>query len=551
MSQHSLSPALEEQLRALSDGYARKLPEKLAQIGALWMVVRDEAPSSWPVDALSNLHRMVHSLAGSGTTFGFAEVSKYARRAEIVLKPLALAGVAPGAAQKRDLEAALRALEIVAVSPLAPFGADGFDLADASPDSRDIVLLSDAPESVRSWVPAVEAFGYHVQICASARSFQLAVGRACAALIIDTSVEPDALVVDGEPIASLLEPVGAGTLFPLLWTAQSSALSTRLAATRLGGAAFLSQPVDVDDLVGKLDALTASPSPEPFRVLVMDDEPALTRLYSLILRQAGMEVCEVNDPLTIMEPMLAFKPDIVLIDVLMPGVKGTELAAVLRQQDAFGNTPIVFLSVDNDPTAQQSALRSGGDGFLCKPIEPRNLVSAVSIRASRSRSLKQLISNDIVTGLPNHTRLKEQLEIEVARAMRLNHEISFALVDIDHFRHVNECHGYAAGDRMLRALARMLSQHVRQTDVVGRYGGEEFAVILSGAGNANAARRMDEVRAAFASLTHCAGGEEFRATFSCGVSTAPPGSDSSSLCEAAVTALQVAKTQGRNRIASA
>jgi len=551
MSQHTLSPTLEEQLRILSDGYARKLPEKLAQIGALWGTVRDDAPSSWPLDALSNLHRMVHSLAGSGTTFGFAEVSKYARRAEFVLKPLALAGMAPGASQKRDLEAALHALEVVAISPLAPFGASGFDLADASRDRRDIVLLTDAPGNVKAWVPAVEAFGYHVQICVSARSFRLAIGRACAALIIDTSVEPDALMVDGEPIASLLESTGAGTLFPLLWTTQSSALSPRLAAIRLGGAAFLSQPVDVDDLVGKLDALTASPSPDPFRVLIVDDEPALTRLYSLILRQAGMEVCEVNDPLAIMEPMLAFKPDIVLLDALMPGVKGTELAAVLRQQDAFCNTPIVFLSVDNDPTTQQSALRSGGDDFLCKPIEPRNLVSAVSTRASRSRSLKQLISNDIVTGLPNHTRLKEQLEIEVARAMRLNQEISFALVDIDHFRQVNECHGYVAGDRMLRALARMLSQHVRQTDVVGRYGGEEFAVILPGAGNANAARRMDEVRAAFASLTHYAGSNEFCATFSCGLATTPPGGDSFSLCESALTALQVAKSEGRNRIACA
>jgi len=551
MSQQSLPSALEEQLRVLSDGYARKLPEKLAQIGALWGAVRDDAPASWPLDALSNLHRMLHSLAGSGTTFGFAEVSKHARRAEIVLKPLALAGMAPGVSQKRDLEAALRALEVVAASPLSPFGASGFDLADASPDSRDIVLLSDFPENVKMWVPAVEAFGYHVQICGSARSFRLAIGRACSALIIDTSVEPDALVVDGQPIASLLESTGAGTLFPLLWTTHSAELSTRLAATRLGGAAFLPQPVDVDDLVGKLDALTASPSPEPFRVLIVDDEPALTRLYSLILRQAGMEVCEVNDPLAIMEPMLGFKPDIVLIDVLMPGVKGTELAAVLRQQDAFWNLPIVFLGVDNDPTEQQSALRSGGDDFLCKPIEPRNLVSAVSIRASRSRTLRQLISNDIVTGLPNHTRLKEQLEIEVARAKRLNQEISFALVDIDHFRYVNECHGYVVGDRMLRALARMLSQHVRQTDVVGRYGGEEFAVILSGANNAHAARRMDEVRAAFAALTHYAGGKEFHATFSCGLATAPPDGEGSGLCEAALAALQVAKCEGRNRIACA
>jgi diguanylate cyclase (GGDEF)-like protein len=547
----SLSPALQEQMRLLSDGYAQKLPGKVAQILLLWRSVRDDASSLWAPDTLSNLHRLVHSLAGSGTTFGFSEVSRHARRAEIVLKPLALAGASPNASQKQDIEAALFELEQIAAHPLE-FQTAALELEGSGRrDKRDLVLLTDNPEGIKSWAPALEAFGYSLRICVSAQAFRTAMQRPVAALVVDCSVLPMQMMVDGEPLPALLAGMGAGTGFPLVWTGRSGDLRARLQAVRLGGAAYLPQPVDVDALVGKLDTLTNTQSPDPFRVLIVDDEASLTRLFSLILRQAGMETREVTEPLDIMEPLLEFRPDLILMDVFMPSCKGTELAAILRQQDAYFNTPIVFLSVETDTFLQQQALRQGGDDFLSKPIEPRNLVSAVTLRAARARALRHLVSHDAVTGLLNHTRLREQLEIEVARAMRLEQNISFALVDIDHFKAINDRYGFAAGDRVLRALSRMLGGHLRQTDVIGRYGGEEFAVILTGAKAGQAARRLDEVRSAFGALNHVAGGEEFKVTFSCGIASAPPNGESLGLSETAEAALKQAKDAGRNRVVTA
>lgn len=546
MSDQALSPALQEQLRLLSEGYAQKLPGKLAQIGELWRTVRDDDALLWAPDTLSNLHRLVHSLAGSGATFGFAEVSRHARRAEIVLKPLASSGCPPDARQKHDIASALTDLEQVAAHPLSN-EAPGLGLDDlAFRVRRELVLLTDNPESVKSWVPALEAFGYSLHICSTARAFRLAVQRPVSALIVDCSVEPLQMKVDGEPLSALLADTGAGNRFPLAWTGRAGDFRARLQAVRLGSAAFLAHPVDVDALLVKLDDLTNPQSPEPFRVVIVDDEPSLTRLFSLILRQAGMETVEVSDPFSIMEALVEFRPDLILMDLFMPSCKGTELAAVIRQQDAYFNTPIVFLSVETDAFAQQEALRLGGDDFLCKPIEPRNLVSAVSMRASRARTLRHLISRDSLTGLLDHTRLKEQLEIEVARAMRQNQSISLALVDIDRFKAINERYGHATGDRVLRALSRMLGGHLRQTDVIGRYGGEEFGVILTGANSHNAMRRLDEARATFSALPHSANGEEFRVTFSCGIASSPPNGESAGLAEAAEAALQQAKQAGRN-----
>ena len=155
---------------------------------------------------------------------------------------------------------------------------------------------------------------------------------------------------------------------------------------------------------------------------------------------------------------------------------------------------------------------------------------------------------DSLTGLLNHTNLKEQLEIEVSRAMRLKQNIALAMLDLDHFKAVNDQYGHATGDRVLRSLSRMLMQRLRSTDVVGRYGGEEFAVILTGANAEEAAKRLHTVRESFAELSHFADGQEFKVTFSCGIAAAPPNGESAGLSEAADKALYEAKHAGRNCI---
>ncbi|RYX83279.1 diguanylate cyclase [bacterium] len=544
-----LSPALQEQLKNLREGYAAKLPEKLTQIESLWQIVGNEARDQWPDDALFTLHRLVHSLAGSGATFGFPELSLHARRAEVELKNFA------ASENEGEMDAAQRELIATALADLRTFalydesvGNVEMDEAKAVPTERgELVLLTDDPDTI-SWASAIETFGYKLNVCISPRAFLSAMQESPAALIVNCESNPLEARIDGVPLSSLLATSRAGENFPIIWTARQGDLRTRLQAVRLGGAAFFPHPVDVDSLLVKLDDLTSPQSPEPFRVLVVDDEPSLARLFGLVLRQAGMEAREVTEPLDIMNHLVEFRPDIILMDVYMPGCKGTELASVIRQQEAYLGIPIVFLSVESDIAKQQEAMKQGGDDFLSKPVEPRNLVGAISTRAARARVLRQLMVRDSLTGLLNHTNLKEQLEIEVSRAMRLNQNLALAMLDLDHFKSVNDTYGHATGDRVLRSLARMLTQRLRATDVVGRYGGEEFAVILTGANAEAAAKRLEEVREAFACLSHFANGQEFKVTFSCGVSGAPPNGESAGISEAADKALYEAKRAGRNCI---
>jgi len=155
---------------------------------------------------------------------------------------------------------------------------------------------------------------------------------------------------------------------------------------------------------------------------------------------------------------------------------------------------------------------------------------------------------DSLTGLLNHTAIKDQLDGEVARAKRQNKPLSFAMIDIDNFKRVNDNYGHPAGDRVIKSLARLLKQRLSANDLVGRYGGEEFAVILVDTEGAAALKVLDTIRNDFSQLRLVADEKEFSASFSCGIAEVTKFPDANGLCDAADKALYKAKHAGRNRV---
>ncbi|HNP26727.1 MAG TPA: GGDEF domain-containing protein, partial [Nitrosomonas sp.] len=148
----------------------------------------------------------------------------------------------------------------------------------------------------------------------------------------------------------------------------------------------------------------------------------------------------------------------------------------------------------------------------------------------------------------NHTAIKEQLGREIVRSNRLKTPLSFAMIDVDFFKKVNDTYGHAAGDRVLKSLARLLKQRLRGTDIVGRYGGEEFAVIMTDTNAPEAAKVIEEIRKVFSRLLHMNDNREFKVTFSCGIADIKHFPDVKSVSEAADKALYDAKRKGRNQV---
>ena len=326
----------------------------------------------------------------------------------------------------------------------------------------------------------------------------------------------------------------------------SASLQQRLAACRAGGERFFVRPA-VPQLIRSVEKYYSATPFEPYKVLIMDDSRSQAMFCEKALTQAGMITHVVTDPMNILHAMEDFEPEIIVMDMYMPGCTGTELAAVIRQQAQYLRLPIIFLSAEDDKDIQLKAMSQGGDDFLTKPIDPAHLATTVQNRGQRARVLNNLIVRDSLTGLFNHTHILDRLQQACRRAKENNSQVCFAMVDIDFFKKVNDNYGHPVGDKVISALSLFLKQRLRKTDSIGRYGGEEFAVILPDTKGEDALHVMNDIREVFSQLEHSAGDTEFKVSFSCGVCSFT-GDNSDNIVEQADEALYEAKRQGRNNV---
>ena len=544
---------INEKLRLLRQSYIDELPSKINKIRESWTRF-DSARNAQDLEALI---RLCHNLAGSGATFGFPGLSAQARALEERLRVLADDAGQTEPARRDELQTQVDALIEAGQASLSqpwdipgPSPLPGAAKPTASFGDKLVYLVEDEHELAARLALQLRRFGYVAEIFASPLEVPAAVAERAPVAVLMDIMFPEGPLAGFEAAAKLQH--ARDWSVPVIFISSRNDLAARLDAVRAGGVAYFSKPVDVGALVDKLDALIEQRPDEPARVLVVDDSPTLAAYYGTVLQEQGMEVEVVSELADIIKLLDQFRPDLILLDLYMPGCDGVELAAVIRQKADFVSTPIVYLSAETNMDTQLQALRSGGDDFLTKPIEPRHLVAAVSTRVKRARQLRGFMVRDSLTGLLNHTTIKEQLELEFARCQREQRPLSFAMIDIDHFKQVNDRHGHVVGDRVIKSLSRMLRDRLRASDVVGRYGGEEFAVVLSGADATQAERLLNAIREDFAAIQHTSEhgvfSVSFSVSFSGGIAALPGYSESSQMSEAADKALYAAKHGGRNRI---
>ncbi len=335
---------------------------------------------------------------------------------------------------------------------------------------------------------------------------------------------------------------------PIIYTSdEDDDIEIRLMASRSGGEEFFYKVVDLGQLIEKIEEYTNASPLDPYKVLVVDDSRAQARYIENVLAKAGMTTCVITDPMQVLIALNEFSPEIVIMDMYMPGCTGMELARVIRQQDKFHSVPIIYLSAEDDINKQLHAMSLGGDDFLTKPINPKHLTSTIHNRGRRARSLLALMIRDSLTGLYNHTHTLYLLETEIAKASQNGTKLTFAMLDIDFFKKINDSYGHPIGDRVLKSLSLFLKQRLRKTDHIGRYGGEEFAIVLPNTSESDAKVILNEIREKFSELRQPAGDTEFQVTFSCGLAS---GSDENAqlICERADNALYDAKRSGRNTV---
>ncbi|WP_246043411.1 GGDEF domain-containing protein [Aquitalea aquatilis] len=412
-------------------------------------------------------------------------------------------------------------------------------------------LIQQGPHLVYLWMPPSEearnlseqlsCYGFMVQSMYQASKLAQALQDATpAAVVAYTDFNP------GDPIMALADTIRG--LCPLLFCSSRYDFEARLLAVRAGASGFLAWPLLAHELIDNLSFGDLGEKRDPLRVMIVEDMASLAGLYANVLNSHGVDALQVTDPARVLDGIVQFRPDLILMDMYMPECNGMELAQIIRQQRLLDGIPILFLSVEKRQSIQLDTLTLGIDGFLTKPVAPEELVVTVINRARRYRKLRSYMINDSLTGLLNHSHLYAQLEYEVLRAKRDQRALSLVMLDLDHFKTINDTYGHPAGDEVLVNLARFLKERLRRSDLISRYGGEEFAIVLPGTRQEDALRIMNAMRQAFSQIEQRSNQQTFRQTFSVGISSLATADDTTLLVQQADDMLYQAKRLGRNRV---
>ena len=302
------------------------------------------------------------------------------------------------------------------------------------------------------------------------------------------------------------------------------------------------------------------PEADVKRVLVCEDDQNIAALLRLLLEQFGLAADVARDAAQAKSMLAQNDYAAMTLDLTLPDQDGIALIRELRATQKTVALPILAISAGAiERRAELGVEADGMIDWIDKPIDREQLAAALmrtigQISAARlpqggvlqsRRSDMAILDLSLPDGADS---VKDQLDREVARAKRMKTPLSLAMVDVDQFGKINDAYGYAAGNRVVQALAHLLRQRLRKADLIGRYGGEEFAIILSDTDGEAAAKVMDNIRKDFSLLPHVAEGKEFFVTFSCGIAGFSQFDDAARLGAAAEQALYQAKHAGRNRV---
>jgi diguanylate cyclase (GGDEF)-like protein len=373
--------------------------------------------------------------------------------------------------------------------------------------------------------------------------------RPPAIVLLDLTFPPDGMT---DAYALLSELSAATPPIPVLVLTGTGAFVDRVEAARRGSRAFLSKALMPGDVLDAAKQFLARDRLATTRVLVVDDDPAVLDAMCALLRSHDLQVSTLAEPLRFWETLERVAPELLILDVDMPIVNGPELCRTVRNDPHWSGLAVIFATARTDAATIEEVFEAGADDYIPKPIIGPELVNRVANRLERVRLYRAQAETDYLTGLANRAKSDEGLAQLAALADRFSEPLSVAMLDLDGFKLVNDSHGHAVGDSVLRRLGEHLRRDFRGNDVVGRWGGEEFIVGMYGMSAENGVKRLAETLARFEEEEFTGSQGALRVSFSAGVAEYPlDGRDLGTVSRAADGALYRAKAAGRARVLAA
>jgi len=523
----------DEFFQQLRREYLAEAPARLGELRKDLAALRAGEP-----DASASLKARFHRLAGSGGSYGFGAITSASRDAEqwLVEHPapdeeavaLLAAAVARVAAAFDD---AAWELGLPTISHRQPAFGWRAHLVGGATDltARLAATLRDA----RYAVTAAPLETSPARIPASERPELV--------IIVPGPHEDPRAAIDWWTSGALDRRVAVALVGDPLASDQLEAPYSRLS--------LLVAPDRAETEISHWARVAGRASASPAGVLLVSSDDAERATVATWLESAGLRITAVATAHDANQTLRNETPDLVLFDAVLPDADGFALARLLRRQPRMALVPLVAIAERDTEATREAALAAGVDDLLMRPLAFGRLVPTVTYRAIRARRLDEVVRRDPLTGFLTVGALLDEFEAVLAFARREGERLSFVLLDIDHFRRINEQLGHQTGDRVLGALARVIRERARASDLVVRMEGEKFGVLCRSCSPQDAAAVAEQIRAAVIASPPVVEGTPLPVRLSAGVAGYPDHAvDMRELMLAAERALRQAKETGRDRV---
>lgn len=256
------------------------------------------------------------------------------------------------------------------------------------------------------------------------------------------------------------------------------------------------------------------------KILIVDDSVLIVRILSDILIREGYCVEYATRGSEVLSVAHRFKPDILLLDIVMPDIDGFTVCKQLQNDFECKDIPVIMVTAKKDSEDIKRALELGAFDYIRKPLDEIEVVARVQSALrykEKQEKLEEMAMKDSLTGVYNHALLIELLEKEYSKAIRKGTSLAYVMIDIDHFKKINDTYGHASGDIVLVELCKLLKETIRESDVIGRYGGEEFGIIFPEINYEDILTLGERLRVAVEKHPFDIGNEEINITISMGI----------------------------------
>lgn len=520
----------------LNEDFAAKLPAKLDELASAMSSGKDNPKE------LDRALLLSHRLRGTAGALGFPDVGDFARSIED-----ALMRISEGAPRSNYFwENAWRSLrEAIRFARSGP-ESQRLTVRPGKIHRRPLLVIDDDEDYLRLLRTYARRQSMSI---VTAQTVEEGMVLASRGLLCGVMVDVHLASQSGFSAAEKIRTIQNNPELPVIFASVDGTLDTRIAAVQAGANRFLDKPLS-EQKFAELFLQVPFAEAQAARIVILDDDEIVLEKYKCELEAEQYFVKGISDPSELVHVLDDVRPDALLLDVNLGKMSGIDICKALRCSERWQFLPILMFSGDKDAEMRVSAYQAGATDVLGKPLSVQELMTRVSVQADRIRSMRDRSDRDALSGLMLRRAFVETMQRCMATCAREKKLLSLVLIDIDHFKHINDQHGHLTGDRVIATFGEVLRNRFRIEDLRARWGGEEFILAFPGQGAefaAFAARKLlTEV-----STKHFEGedGTSFQVTFTAGVAQFPDDGESLDLLvKRADEHLYEGKAQGRARV---